>query len=541
MPNDSIDPAERGGVTAPAGLLSPYSAGRLSLPNRVAFTATINNLGRNRDITPEQIAFYEARARGGAGLIITEGLSVHPTSIPGYSVPLAYEPDNIPRFRRLAEAVHRHGTPILGQLWHIGRQALHTPLLKPWSASGTRDPYSGMTPHAMDEEEIHELIDGFARSAAHLAEAGFDGVEIHGAHGYVITQFLSPSSNFRDDRWGGSTENRSRFVMEVLRAIRDRCGEDFVVGLKISAHEYVDGGLDLAESQRIVALLAREARPDFLAVSQANASPSLEYHVPDLAFGPAPFAHLAAGVREVADGIPVMALAKVPDLETGQRLVDEGVADLIGMSRAWLAEPDLVAKRRAGQTPRPCTYCNVCWEFIHTAREIVCIYAPGTGREAAHREPVRAAVPRTVRVVGGGLAGLEAARSAAAGGHTVHLYERDERLGGRIGWEATVTGREEMALAPGWLTDEVTKAGVEIHLGTEVTEEVVAGWHPHDVVVPGDRRQAGGPAGPRRGGDPVHGGRVAAAGDPVGPHRGGGRRAGGAAVRADHGPGRRRA
>lgn len=445
----------------------------------------MNNLGHNLAVTPAQVAFYEARARGGAALVVTEGLSVHPTSVPNGTVPLAYDDSMVEGFARIADAVHAHGQLVAGQLWHVGRQSLWNPSLQPWSPSGERDPYSGSTPHAMSVAEIAEVVRGYVHSAENLLRAGFDGVELHGAHGYLITQFLSPSSNRRTDAYGGDTVGRSRMLIEIINGIRDACGDDFIIGLKLSAHEYVAGGLDLEETQAIVSLLAERQRPDYLGVSQANFSPSLEYHVPDLAFPDVPFADLAAGVRTVADGIPTMALAKVPDLETASRLIDEGVADLVGMSRAWLADPQLVARTARGEQPRPCVYCNVCWDFIHTGRAVACIYEPETGREAV-TAPLTELPPerrRSVHIVGAGPAGLEAARVAAIVGHDVHLHEASPRAGGRLAWEATVPGRERMGAAADWLVQAARDAGATVHLDDPVDDGRSRQWAREGTVL----------------------------------------------------------
>ena len=293
--------------------LTAWRLGALHADNRLALIATVNNLGRNDAITDEQIAFYEARAAGGTGIIITEGMSVHPTSLPNPTLPAAYDPSLIPGLRRLADAIHRHDRLIIGQLWHVGRQALWNPSEQPWSPSGERDAYSGATPHVMTDAEILELVEGFRVSAVNLQEAGFDGVELHGAHGYLITQFLSRSSNLRDDRWGGSIENRSRFIVEVTRAIRASCGSDFAIGLKLTTHEWVEGGLDLDESKRIVDHLLDEITLEYIAVSQANFGPSLERHVPDLRYPDVPFEDLTRGIHEaVAGRTSVMGLCKSP-------------------------------------------------------------------------------------------------------------------------------------------------------------------------------------------------------------------------------------
>jgi hypothetical protein len=457
-----VDPAEPSALTS-------LPLGRRTLDNRIAFIATVNNLGRNREITDAQIAYYEARAAGGTGLIVTEGMSVHPTSLPNPTLPLAFDPELIPGLRRMADAIHRHQRPIYGQLWHVGRQALWNPAEQPWSPSGERDPYSGTTPHVMSDAEVLEVIAGFATSAANLMAAGFDGVELHGAHGYLINQFLSPSSNLRTDRWGGSTENRARFVLEIVRAIREACGDELGIGLKLSVHEYVDGGLDLEESRAIVDHVLGRAGLEYIAVSQANFSPSLEYHVADQRFPDVPFEDLARGIHDIVAGrTSVMALCKVPDVATASRLIDTGAAELVGMARALIADPAIVAKTRAGATPRPCIYCNICWEHIHTGRPAHCVYAPETAREVELAEAAAAASESgdamRIVVLGAGPAGLEYARVAAERGHTVEVREASETAGGRFRRSGAVPGLESYAVAADWMADAATGAGATLTL-----------------------------------------------------------------------------
>ncbi len=450
--------------------LQPISVGRCVLRNRVAFAATVNNLGTNTALTDDQIAFYAERSEGGVGMVITEGLSVHPTSSPNSTVPFAFDASLVGDFKRLADAVHAGGAAMIGQLWHVGRQALWNPSLVPWGPSAERDPYSGATPHVMNDAEVLDVIEGFVTSACNLAEAGFDGVELHGAHGYLITQFLSPWSNRRDDRWGGTVENRARLVVEIVRRIREAVRRDFVIGLKLSVHEFVDGGLDLDATKEIVGHLAATAAPDYFAASQGNFSPSLETHVPDLRFADAQFSYLARGVREASAGEPVMTVGKIPDVDTADWLVADGAADLVGMSRALLADPHLVRKVRAGGSPRPCIYCNVCWEYIHTGRPVACIYEPRTGQESrvGTPEPVPRDRSRSVDVVGGGPAGLEFARVAVQLGHSVHLHERAPVVGGRLASEASRAGRACYQAAVNWLRDEIVAGGGRITVNDEV-------------------------------------------------------------------------
>ncbi len=449
--------------------LEPISIGSIELKNRIVFGSCVNNLGLNDEITDRQISFYAARARGGVGGIVTEGMSVHRTSIPNPTVPLAYEKSLIPKLTLMANEVHKSGTMLFGQLWHVGRQALWNPSLIPWSVSGDRDPYSGSTPHVMNESEIEEVIQGFVSSAVNLAEAGFDGVELHGAHGYLITQFLSSASNHRDDKWGGSVENRVRFVEEIIKGIRKAVDPKFVVGLKLAAHEFVDGGIDLEDARKLVSRLVAVSPPDYIATGQGNFSPSLEKHVPDMHFEDAPFIGLTEGIKQVSAGVPVMALSKVPNIEAADQIVRSGSADLVGMVRALLADADLVVKTSNNLSPRPCVYCNVCWKYIHTGRPVACMYGPSTGREVEvvlnSKKPQK---PKEVHVVGGGPAGMEFARVAADLGHNVTLYERSAQLGGRLNSDAEGSERDAIKEAVHWFEQELARLKVRVILNKEV-------------------------------------------------------------------------
>lgn len=448
--------------------LQPIRLGSTELRNRVVQSATVSNLGRNRDVTDELTAFYVERARGGVGAIVTEGLSVHPTSIPNGTVPLAYDPALIGGFTRMADAVHEHGAALFGQLWHVGRQALWTPGLIPWAPSEERDAYSGSTPHVMTDAEILELVDGFKTAAGNLVQAGFDGVELHGAHGYLISQFLSPLSNRRDDRWGGSLENRCRFAVELIRGLREVVPDSFVVGIKLPVHEYIEGGLTIEDAEEIAAHLSEVAPPDYFGTGQGNFSPSLEKHVPDLHFPDLPFIDLARRVRAAANGVPVMAISKIPDVDAADKVISDGSADLVGMTRALLADPHLVRKALSGEPARPCVYCNVCWEFIHTGRVVSCIYEPVTGRESEAVEPVPSGAPLRVEVIGAGPAGLEFARVALQYGHAVRVHEASQTVGGRLRAEASVPGREVFDAAADWMANEVRRLGGEIITGDRV-------------------------------------------------------------------------
>ena len=467
-------------------LFSAIRVGPLTLANRLVHVATLNNLAAGHRASERSVAYYEARARGGVGLIVSEGIAVHPKAVPTGAVIAGFEPGAVDGLRRIAEAVHRHGVPMLAQLWHLGRQQLWTPISAPWGPSEIADPHSLTVPHAMTRAEIREVVDGFVLTARHMRDAGFDGVELHGAHGYLITQFLSPWSNRRTDEYGGSFDNRIRFLLELVARIREACGPASLLGVKLNGHELVEGGIDSAEAQRIAQELVR-AGVDLLGVSQGNFSKSLEAHAPDMHFPPAPFRHVARAVREAAGGVPVYAMARFCTAAEAGAALDAGDADLVGMSRALIADPDLPAKSRAGRAGdvRPCIMCNVCWGAIPLGRPLFCIYNPSVGHEATldADHPPRAGTVRKVVVIGGGLAGLEAARVAALRGHTVTLLERGAALGGQALLAERLPGRADFGHMTRWLIGRVTALPIDVRLKTEATAAMVRALSADAVVV----------------------------------------------------------
>lgn len=481
-------------------LFSSIRIGHLTLTNRLCHVATLGNFAEANLPSQRQADYYAARARGGVGLIVSEGITAHPKSVPTACVVAGFDPRCVDGLRRIADAVHRHGVPMLAQLWHVGRQQLWSPISAPWAPSAIPDPLSGTIPHAMSRAEIDEVVEGFAVTAVHARDAGFDGVELHGAHGYLLTQFLSPWSNRRRDEYGGALPNRLRLVERIIERIRSRCGRPFALGVKLNGHEFVDGGIDLAEAQRIAARLAATGAVDYLAVSQGNFSKSLDAHAPDMHFPRAPFRHLARGIKEAAGGLPVLAMARFVSPADAEAALEAGDADLVGMSRALVADPDLPRKAREGRTAeiRPCIMCNVCWGAIPQGKPMLCIYNPSVGQEATIDvdAPPPAALPKRVVVVGGGLAGLEASRVAALRGHRVILLEQSARLGGQANLAARLPGRAEFGDMTRYLLRRVERLPIDVRLRTRGTAERVLALAPDAVVVatgalPPERRLGG--------------------------------------------------
>ena len=397
-------------------LFSELALGARTLRNRIALPATLTNFGAGNRITDRWVDFLAERARGGCGLIVTEIIAVDPEALAHGAIVTGYDDANDPGFERVADEVHAAGSCILGQLWHPGRQQLWHPTRSPAGVSDQPDALSWTVPRVMTTGECAALVDAYVAAARRLARCGFDGVELHGAHGYLITQFLSPWSNTREDGYGGDLEGRTRFVREIAERIRDACGESFVVGMKMPADEGVEGGIDADEAARITGRLAATGTFDLFAYGQGNFSLSLENHVPDMHFRPGHFIDLHRRMREVSGGNPVMALGRVGTPHLAERIVAEGYGDIVGMTRAQVSDAAFANKAREGREDeiRPCVFDNFCWGQVHAGKPLAEFHNPHLGeRGEADWAPDPAARPCRVAVVGAGPAGLEAAWIAA--------------------------------------------------------------------------------------------------------------------------------
>ena len=473
-------------------LFSPMTIGPLQVKNRVMQLATTNNLDDHGRISAAQIAFYEERAKDGVGIIVTEGLAAHGGTQHSHGTSMgsgrigAYSEEALAGLTALASAIHKYDVPLIGQVYHGGRQH-HTdsiPLL--WGPSALACPHSGGVPHEMTIADIQSIVTGFADAAEILQRAGFDGVEVHGAQGHLIQEFFSPFSNRRTDSYGGSLENRSRFGLEILTAVRERCGSAFVVGLRLGAEELSPGGIGEDMACELAALFTRTGLVDYLSVTVGNFN-SIEIHTPDRHHARMEFAHYAAAVRAVAAGLPVVTCGRIIDPAAAEQLLATEQADIIGLCRPLLADAQWTSKARDGKTDeiRRCISCNQCWGTIIDERAVNCIQNAATGRELVWGVGTlrRAEVTKRVVVVGGGPAGLEAARVAARQGHQVVLYEARPDLGGAVNLAASIPGHEETGYVVDYLRGAVARAGVDLRTGTTATAQDVLDEHPDAVVV----------------------------------------------------------
>ena len=467
-------------------LFSEIEVGARTLRNRIALPATLTNYGSGNRITDRWVNFLAERARGGCGLIVTEIIAVDPEALAHGAIVTGYEEANNPGFEQVAAEVHAAGSCILGQLWHPGRQQLWHPTRSPAGVSDQPDALSWTVPRVMTTQECARLVDAYVAAARRLAGCGFDGVELHGAHGYLITQFLSPWSNTREDEYGGDLEGRTRFVREIAERVRDACGDEFIVGFKMPADEGVEGGIDVEEAARITERLTATGAFDLFAYGQGNFSLSLENHVPDMHFRPGHFIDLHRRMREVSGGIPVMALGRVGTPGLAERIVAEGYGDIVGMARAQVSDAAFSDKAREGREDeiRPCIFDNFCWGQVHAGKPISEFHNPHLGeRGEADWTPSAASRPCKVVVVGAGPAGLEAAWVAAARGHEVHLLGAGPSAGGKLRVEARLPGHGDVAKVTEHQLRMAERHGVRLTLGHRADEAAIRALAPDALVV----------------------------------------------------------
>ncbi len=473
-------------------LFSPIQVGRLRLKNRIYSSAHAEAMAEGGRPGERLRRYHEAKARGGCALTIFGGSSsVHPSSPAAAWKQIANHDDSIiPAYRAIADAVHDHGCLVFTQLTHLGRRAQAdgeetNVLLAP---SQIPERVHRDIPHELEAEQIAELVRAFGEAARRCRDGGLDGIEISMAHNHLIDQFWSPIFNARRDEYGGSLDNRMRFGVEVLAEIRRRAGRDFVVGARISGDEFSPGGLGAEDMAAIARRLAASGLVDFLSVigGGAHTYTLQAAAVPNMSFAPGVFVPVAAAIKSVAPRLPIFHASRIVDPLHADRIVAAGQIDVVGMTRALIADPELPRKARAGRLDdiRRCVGANEgCIDRIYQGKAVTCVQNPATGREAELGDLRRAATAKHVVVVGGGVAGLEAARVAALRGCRVVLMEKAAELGGQILLAARAPARAEYVGIVRFLASQVRKLGVDVRLGMEATAALVLGERPDAVVV----------------------------------------------------------
>ncbi|MDA1069906.1 MAG: FAD-dependent oxidoreductase [Proteobacteria bacterium] len=468
-------------------LFSEIALGRTVVKNRIVSTGhhTHHAHGAPSD---RLVAYQEARARGGAGLIVMEVAAVHESAQFSANLLQVTAPDCIPGYAKVVDACRPHGARVFGQLFHPGREIQSTAdgmMAVAYAPSAVPNERFHIMPRPMPEAMIEEVIAGFGRGAGYLAEAGLDGVEIVASHSYLPAQFINPRLNQRTDRWGGSFENRLRFLKEAIAVVRKAIG-DRTLGMRISGDEVDPAqGLDADEVAAICSALAPDL--DYLSVVAGMSSTlgSSIHVVPPMGIPAGYIAPYARRVRE-ATGLPVIATGRINQPQIAEAMLAAGDADLCGMTRAMICDPAMPQKAAQGRLDdiRACIGCNqACIGHSHKGVPISCIQYPESGREEQYGSLVPTTRPRRVLVAGGGPAGLKAAAVAAARGHDVTLMEKAAHLGGQALLAQKLPGREEFGGIVQNLEHEARVAGVTIRTGAVVDAAVVREYAPDAVIV----------------------------------------------------------
>ena len=476
-------------------LNQPGKLNSITPRNRIVMSSAISNMAaRDGSVTDQMIAYYCERGKGGAGIINTGYNYITQRGRAGKFQMSTADDANIPSMRRMTEAFHAvspQGTYIGSQLCHAGRQASqYTTGMTPEAPSPLVGPiptgYSKEIPEEMSIKRIAEMVDEFAQAGRRSKEAGFDLVEIHAAHGYLLSQFLSPFSNQRNDQYGGSFDNRMRAVLEVLEATRSAVGKDYPLGIRINGDDFIDGGYTLDDYMRVARSIEDSGFADYISVSAGL------HHPEGVAAMVAPMAmplgfleHLGAGIRSAVERTPVFIVGRIKDPIQAEGILQRGSADYCIMTRALMADPQLPNKVMDSRLEeiRPCIGCmQGCTDRTWSQLDLSCLVNPAAGREQQWSVLKPAAPRKRVLVVGGGPAGMETARIAALRGHDVTLWERSDVLGGTTLLASKPPRREEFGELPRWLAAQLPKAGVKVQTGHAADYENVKTFSP-DVLV----------------------------------------------------------
>lgn len=471
-------------------LFSPLVLRGVALKNRILSTGHDTNLAAGGLVNERLVAYHRARAAGGAGLIIIQVSGVHETARYTSHLLMATADEAIPGYRKLAETCHAFGCKVFAQLFHPGREIMESQdgsLPVAYAPSAAPNERFHVMPAPMPLGLVEEIVAGYASAAGRMVKAGIDGVEIVASHGYLPAQFLNPRLNRREDRYGGSFDNRLRFLRETIAGIRSAVGEERVVGLRISGAELDHDGLTAAEVLEACKALSADGVLDYYnVVAGSSASLAGAIHiVPPMAINTGYVAPFAAAVKAVVSK-PVIVAGRINQPQIAEQILASGQADLCAMTRAMICDPEMPSKAAAGRLDdiRACIGCNqACIGHFHLGYGISCIQHPETGRELDYGRPIPAERKKRVLVAGGGPAGMKAAAVAAARGHDVTLYEASGRLGGQALLAQQLPGRAEFGGIVTNLTREMELAGVKVVRNAAVDLSLLQKEKPDAVVL----------------------------------------------------------
>ena len=473
-------------------LFSPITLNKVKIKNRFVSTAHAEVTPVNGNPTGRYLAYYEEKAKGGLGLAICGGSS--PVSIDSpaswwKSIDLTKD-TVIPHLQNLAEVMHRHGTKIMIQATHMGRRSNYFGENWPHlvSPSGIREPVHRGFAKIIEKHEIKRIIQDYAAAAVRVKEGGLDGIEFSCAHQHLVDQFWSPRTNKRTDEYGGSLENRMRFGIEMYTAVREAVGADFCVGIRVSADEFHEDGLNHEQLQEIAGIMDETGLIDFFSVigSGADSHNTLANCMPPMALPPTPFVHLAAGIKAVVK-VPVMHAQSIKDANQAESILAQGFCDMVGMTRAHIADPHLVNKTLEGKENqiKQCVGANYCIDRQYKGQDVLCVQNAATNREEfmPHLIEKKSGDPVKVVVVGGGPAGLEAARVAKERGNDVVLFEKQAKVGGQVNLAAKAPQRDQMAGIIRWFDMELKRLQVDVRCGVSADKSMILNEKPDIVVI----------------------------------------------------------
>ncbi len=465
----------------------PGKIGKLELKNRLIVPAMVTNTCTADGLPTERfIQYHEEKAKGGWGMIITEDYAITPYAGGFRDLAGLWADSQIPAHTEFVDRIHQQGAKICCQIYHAGRQTnSKVNGVQCMAPSPYKDPPSFENPKEMTKEDIEETIEAFKEAAIRAVKCGFDAVEIHGAHGYLINQFNSPYSNKRADEYGGSTWNRTRFGREVIHAVRQAVGPDYPILFKLTTEEFVAGGLRIAEGREVARIYAKEP-VDAITISQGvNAT---EWAViPPAHIPPAGFIQHVKSCREVTGNMPIIAIGRILNFNLADHIIADGTADFVCMGRASLADPLAPKKYLEGRKEDiiTCIGCvQGCLGNLRKNIPIQCLVNPRTVKEyCCDMEPVERSSRKKVVIAGGGIAGLEAAVAAAKKGHHVCIYEKSDTLGGQWLKAAVPSAKQDFTTLVSWCKIQLEKMGVPIYLNTEYTSEMAQKDKPDVVLV----------------------------------------------------------
>ncbi len=464
-------------------LFEPITINALKIKNRICLPAMHLGMANNFEVTDQIVNFYTERARGGAGMITVgyatvDDLSGNTTNIG------AHKDEFIPGLRRLASAIKDNGARSCVQINHAGRYNFSFFLdgKQPVAPSAITSRLTKETPKALETEEIHQIVDNFARAALRVQKAGYDAVEVLSGTGYLISEFLSPLTNQRTDEYGGSLENRMRFGLEIIKAIRTEVGADFPVMVRMNGNDFMPGGQGREELQQYAKALAGEAGVDALCINvgwHEARIPQITAAVPRGAF-----AYLSRGIKELVD-VPVIASHRINDPETARELIADNMCDMVAMGRSLIADPYLPEKAKSGREEDilHCIACaQGCFDNLFKLKHVECLCNPKAGYECNGTCEI-AETPKKVMVIGGGAAGMNAAIAASQRGHEVTIFEKTDELGGQLYLAAAPPGREEFAELAYDLETQVYTKNITVILNQTVDEELIDREKPDHIVL----------------------------------------------------------